>query len=70
TDLAPLSIGREHVHYLDGKIDDLYIYDRALSDSEVSTLYSVVPEPNTALLLGFGLVGLGVKRRSRRAVLH
>ena len=29
-----------------------------------------IPEPNTALLLGFGLVGLGVKRRSRQAVLH
>ena len=29
-----------------------------------------IPEPNTALLLGFGLLGLGVKRRSRRAVLH
>jgi hypothetical protein len=29
-----------------------------------------IPEPNTALLLGFGLLGLGVKRRSRRAALH
>jgi hypothetical protein len=28
------------------------------------------PEPNTALLLGFGLVGLGIKRRRRQAVLH
>jgi len=24
-----------------------------------------IPEPNTALLLGFGLIGLGVKRRER-----
>jgi hypothetical protein len=31
---------------------------------------STVPEPNTALLLGFGLVGLGVKRRQRLAALH
>ena len=31
---------------------------------------AVVPERNTALLLGFGLVGLGIKTRRRRAVLH
>jgi hypothetical protein len=34
------------------------------------TISSPIPEPNTALLLGFGLVGLGIKRRQRRAVLH
>ena len=48
-----------------GVIDDLYIYDRALSPTEVSTLYSVVPEPNTALLLGLGLSALAVRREKR-----
>jgi len=41
----------------------LYIYDRALSGSEISTLYSPIPEPSTALLVGLGLVGVGVRRR-------
>jgi len=46
-----------------GAIDDLYIYDRALSPTEVSTLFSVVPEPTTALLLGIGLSALAATRR-------
>ena len=47
-----------------GSIDDVYIYDRALSPSEVSTLFSVVPEPSTALLLGIGLSALAARSRA------
>ena len=52
-------------HNFSGVIDDVYIYNRALSPTEVSTLYSAVPEPSTALLLGIGLSALAVTSRRR-----
>ena len=69
-----IELGRNVVEangHFDGVLDDVGIWSRAVTNSEVEYLsLNPIPEPNTALLLGFGLVGLGVKRRRRQAVLH
>ncbi len=45
--------------YFDGKIDDVALYDRALSWQEVLAHYQAsVPEPSSLILLGVGLVVL------------
>jgi len=62
----PINIGRRFVgEYSEGSVDDFFVFDRALSPSEVQTLFSVVPEPNTAIFLGIGLAGLGMRRTRR-----
>jgi hypothetical protein len=40
---------------LNGALDEVYLYDRALSASEVQTLFFSVPEPSASLLVGVGL---------------
>ncbi|BCX48666.1 hypothetical protein HAHE_25740 [Haloferula helveola] len=49
----------------DGQIDELYIFDEALTSTQVSSLFSsnAVPEPSALVLLAFG--GLLIVRRRR-----
>lgn len=47
-----------------GSIDDVRIYNTALSKSELDTIFNAIPEPTAALLGGLGLLTLLRRRRA------
>lgn len=56
-------------YFLNGAMDDVRVYNRALSAAEIQTLYAI-PEPSTFVLLGMGALALAAcaRRRGRKAV--
>jgi hypothetical protein len=55
-----------HCPFFHGNIDDMALYDRALSSGEVRALFADVAEPATTFIMCFGLAGLLVIRNRAR----
>lgn len=70
-DGSAFRIGRHNAsdpQWLVGKVDDVYFYNRTLTQQEITSLYSAtpVPEPTTTALMGLGLMGVwGARRKAK-----
>jgi len=53
-------------HGVNALVDDVFIYDRALSASELDVVFSEVPEPSTLVIFGTALAGFVVMRRKKQ----
>ena len=52
--------------FFNGDLDNIYVYDRTLADTEISSLHmATAPEPTALSLLAVGLGGLAILRRRR-----
>lgn len=69
--VGPLHIGNEPgtSRHMDGLIDEVAVFNRALSGSEIESVFndaslpSAVPEPTTSILLLFSLFGLLIGKK-------
>ena len=62
---AQITIGQEIAghYFFNGVIDDVKLYSRALSESDVQELYNSVPEPLNVILLGISVFIIGMMRK-------
>jgi hypothetical protein len=71
---SPVYIGRGGNSFFAGDIDDIRVYNRALSTTEMSQLHTATavptPEPTTLSLLALGGTALVVRLRKRNSTIH